>query len=172
MWQLSASPFRWEKPCTCAVGLCQPTCASISVPALPSLTAMHELSHQFRIPISEPVTYICIYSFGQDDQNEVQDDFYGHMTPLALVLSMPNWNTYINLTNMRCTITFLSCDSIHIGTKWCQWHHQLHHWIPWIKTTEMRCNMTFLFFGKEMPLVPASAYCGTIRIINGTTLFV
>ena len=49
-------PLQVEKTCTCTVELCQPTCASVSIPGLPSLTAMHKPSHQFYILISESVT--------------------------------------------------------------------------------------------------------------------
>ena len=50
MSQSSASLFRWEKPCACTVESCQPACASVGIPGLPTLAPMHEPSHQILDP--------------------------------------------------------------------------------------------------------------------------
>ena len=43
-------PLQLGKPHACAVVSCQCACASIGVPALPTLVAMHEPSHQILDP--------------------------------------------------------------------------------------------------------------------------
>ena len=94
-----------------------------------------------------------LHLLGQDNWNEMQCDFSGHVMPLALMLAS------------------------HDDHQYCQ----TNHYISYIKTIKMRRNMTFLIMWHNchwhwhimMPLVLVSLsvlhdFCS---IINGTITF-
>ena len=54
-----------------------------------------------------------LYSLGEDDQNEIQHDFFGHLMPLALALTSCDADSIIN-----GTIAFLSLRQLNLDTTW------------------------------------------------------
>ena len=48
------------------------------------------------IPMAPPVA--SLNSLAQDDRNEVQHDFFGHMTPLALMPALHDADSIVNGT--------------------------------------------------------------------------
>ena len=93
-----------------------------------------------------------LHSLGQDNSNELQQDYFGHATPLAPVSASCDANGIVNGHNyipkvktieMRSNITFWSCDATGIDLMWGQWHCQWQHCIPSIMTIKMRSNMIF-----------------------------
>ena len=67
-----------------------------------------------------------LISLGQNDQNDMQHDFFDHVTPLAS-LFVSHHATGFGVS-IRCH----------------QWHYQCHCCIPWVKIIDMKCNITFL----------------------------
>ena len=88
---------------------------------------------------------------GQDDQNEMQHDFFSHLT-LAWALCDANGIVYSTIVLIRsrwlkqCTTSlFWSCNAIDasVSVMWCQQCHQWH--IPFLRSrwSKGRCNDVF-----------------------------
>ena len=100
------------------------------------------------------LSMVQLHLLGQDNENEVQYDVFGHVLPLVLSLALwcwwyHQWHHSIPLVKtieMKYNMMIWPFDAIDtdISVTWWQWHLEWHHWIPEVNMTKMRCNMTFL----------------------------
>ena len=77
-----------------------------------------------------------LHSVSNNNQTELQHDFFGQLTSLAPLLIMwyqwhCQWHHYIHWVNkieMRCYMTFWVCDTTDTGVNitWCQQHFSCH----------------------------------------------
>ena len=95
-----------------------------------------------------------LHSLGQDDQNEVQHNIFGHVIPFGPALASCHPYSIVHGTipflrsrklKWDATLLFghLLPLALAISVTWCQQQYQWHHCIPWVTVTNMRCNMTF-----------------------------
>ena len=133
-----------------------------------------------------------LHSTGQDDRNEVQHDFSGHVMPLALELASHNAVSILNVT-----ITFLRSrqSKLEFLVMWHDYHWHWHHMMPlvlvshdalgsvlvsddansiingitvFLRQRQLKWCVTHLF-GHMTPLTPASHNAN--NIINGIIAF-
>ena len=96
--------------------------------------------HYWHWPQLHMMPVVQLHSLGQDNQNDVQGAFLGHVMPLEL-----GWHGH---HMMWLASTFAPYDATDTGDMWCHWYHEtqmalsmapLHSLREDIK---MRCNVT------------------------------
>ena len=85
---------------------------------------------------------VPLNSLDQDNQNEVQYEFFHHVLPLALVSHDAKHIIHGDIPFLR--LRWHKWSVMWLFNHVMPQHPQWHHWISYVKTIKMRCNMTFL----------------------------